>query len=55
MSIAYTTLNVFLAASWAITVWDGLVVFDDEVKFIWTCVHRILPSKTMGNVTLAVH
>jgi len=27
------------AASWVITVWDGIVVFDDEVNFIWTMPH----------------
>jgi hypothetical protein len=44
-------LNVFLAASWAITVWEGLVTFDDEVDFIWTCVRHILPSETTWNMT----
>ena len=42
--MSYTPLDVFLAASWVITAWEGLVAFDDEVKFIWTCV-CCLPSE----------
>ena len=41
-SIVVTTciirLNIFLAASWVIIVWDGVVTFGYEVTFIWPCV-----------------
>ena len=56
MSITYVCPpERFLAASWVITVWEGLATFDDEVNFIWTCVRRILPSETIWNVTPALH
>lgn len=45
---AYTSSFVFLASSWVIMVWDGLVTLDDEVQYVWRYVVVSLQTKPCG-------
>lgn len=42
------TINVFLAASWLVNVWEWFIRLDDEVIFIWPYVVVFFYAKPCG-------